>query len=644
MPTTILTGVTKWLWEIYGKELTNGAIETVKHRWQKFSWEDAQIKYKNRLRSQHELMSVLDRQVSVQNIFTDIYVLEKVTALHRYELNQLETHLITHKSYQVDSNRRSLRDTMEAVKRIFLLGKPGAGKTTFLKYLTLQACTGHIHRTPIFIALHTLAEKDSSILDYIVEQFDICSFPDAHSFIKHVLIKGNAMVLFDGLDEVIESRQEQIVTQIKEFSNRYPEIVICISCRVGAFEQSLDNFTYVEIADFDKTQITKFSRKWFKDRFDLLGKFLRKLDAPENNRLQELARTPLLLALLCIVFEESSQFPTRIVDLYKEALDVLLAKWDAKRGISRANDYYRLSLRQKELLLAKLADQNFREERYFFEQRLLVRQIEDYFRQLPPANLDDVDGTKILKAIEAQHGLLVERSRQIFSFSHMAFQEFLTAEYIVENAGNNTVNELISHHLLEKRWSEILLATFSLLADSTLFFEDFLRTVWSIVKDQNDIKWLLDWSNGKASKSSRPGLSNRLVFLFWALVFVRSKSPEISDKLGHARELVEQVAMHTRNGVELEIEFMKAKEVALDLAQSGKMNIRNTRYCFSELGTELNDEDINRLWKLSPDQAILLQKYLSANLMLLKCLNLSTLKDRRSVESRLLIPISMLGE
>ncbi len=65
--------------------------------------------------------------------------------------------------------------------------------------------------------------------------------------------------------------------------------------------------------------------------------FLRKVE--DNRPIQELATNPLLLTLLCLVFDEFGDFPTNRSELYREGLDVLLKKWDAKRNIERHQIY-----------------------------------------------------------------------------------------------------------------------------------------------------------------------------------------------------------------------------------------------------------------------------------------------------------------
>lgn len=65
-------------------------------------------------------------------------------------------------------------------------------------------------------------------------------------------------------------------------------------------------------------------------------RFIEKLQA--NKRIFDLATNPLLLTLLCLVFEENEDFPANRSELYKEGLDILLKKWDAKRNIEQQSN------------------------------------------------------------------------------------------------------------------------------------------------------------------------------------------------------------------------------------------------------------------------------------------------------------------
>ncbi len=74
--------------------------------------------------------------------------------------------------------------------------------------------------------------------------------------------------------------------------------------------------------------------------------------------MRELAQVPLLLSLLCLTFEERGEFPGERDDIYREATDALLVKWDSKRqqgGIKRDTVYRHLTLKNKQKLLAQMA-------------------------------------------------------------------------------------------------------------------------------------------------------------------------------------------------------------------------------------------------------------------------------------------------
>jgi predicted NACHT family NTPase len=93
-----------------------------------------------------------------------------------------------------------------------------------------------------------------------------------------------------------------------------------------------------------------------------------------------------------------------------------------------------------------------RQKEYFIPQQRLVGLIESYLQGVP--GIAEPDGAYVLAAMEAQHGLLVERAKNIHSFSHLTLQEYFTAHYIVANEARGSLPRLMAH-VGDDRWREV---------------------------------------------------------------------------------------------------------------------------------------------------------------------------------------------
>ena len=432
--------------------------------------------YALKLEEQYGMIRILgmDRPISLRDIYVNVDVLEKITERQRISIEALERFF--------DRDRRTFgfkRETISgstAVDRFdkfMVLGKPGAGKTTFLKHTMFQSLDGHTKckRIPIFISLKDFSDSGKSIIDYIVDEFSICDCPDARLFVLRALTQGKCQLLFDGLDEVSTKQEDFVIRELQNFSRKYSSNQFIISCRIAAYSHWFDAFTDIEIADFTDAQIKKFISNWFADESGTADQCWHQLSLDPPTK--ELATVPLLLTLLCLAFNETMEFPPNRVDLYGEAVDALLKKWDTSRRIKRSQIYKHLSVKRKEFLLSRIAAETFEEGRYFIPQRTLEGYIADFIQNLPASSEDELetDSEAVLKAIETQHGILVKRARCIYSFSHLTLQEYFTAQYIVEHANEGTLERLVSHHLYDDRWREVFLLTAGMLQTADGFLQ-----------------------------------------------------------------------------------------------------------------------------------------------------------------------------
>lgn len=471
-------------------------------------------------------MRILDmtHPMDLSHIYTDVNILEKLTALKRITIDEFRK--CKYENFdrfglgKVVDERVLGINAVEKYQKLIVLGKPGAGKTTFLRYLAIQCNQGNFlsNLVPIFIPLKYFAEAPDkpSLFEYIRQQYSACDVT-AEEF-NELFKQGSALILLDGLDEVSAEHQDHTLKEVRNFSRIYFENHFVIACRIAAWDYIFDKFTEVEIADFDEKQINEFANNWFKNKEVKASEFLKSLT--RNNRVYQLAVTPLLLTLQCLVFEEYGKFPNNRSEIYKEALFILLKKWDAKRGIHRDQLYEKLSPTRKEDLLSKIAYFTFEKEQYFFTASDVKHIIEQYLSKILSSeevlNFSQIDIEYFLNSIESQHGLIVERAKGIYSFSHLTFHEYLVAKRIVsliprqpdeelqdeiqsgENFHNEQELQKLVKHLTERRWREVFLLVSEILLDAEKLVKLMKEKIDQIVIDKNDLQEYLIRVNEKS--------------------------------------------------------------------------------------------------------------------------------------------------
>ncbi|MBD2395469.1 NACHT domain-containing NTPase [Cyanobacterium aponinum FACHB-4101] len=493
-------------------------------------------KYKSYLINKYDLIKVLEMSypIPLNQLYTNVNILEKITANQRKNIKELNSKA----KNNIDRLRLSEKvvekisglDAVKKYNQLIILGKPGSGKTTFLKYITIQSISENFLNDfiPVFISLKDFAELENNLnlCQYITQLFtsNLCI---KDSDINSLLALGKLLILLDGLDEIKEQNTKKVIKEIQYLFDKFPNNRFIITCRIAAKEYIFENFTEVEIADFDQKQIESFVTNWFRAKnLQLTKEFLKQLKI--NQPIQELASNPLLLTLLCLEFEESGDFPNERGELYKRAIDTLLRKWDSKRGIQRDIVYKQLSVQRKEILLTEIAFKTFKEENYLLKQSNLEKLITDYIQNLPDAQTDletlRTDSQAVLKSIEAQHGLLVEQAKNIYSFSHLTFHEYFTAKYIVDHANTENIEDLVLKelvwHIFFKNWREVFLLTSEMITKADAMVLRMKYCLDLFASKSRVLQQLLAWANQKSQNISNSDYSPVAIRAFYICLAV----------------------------------------------------------------------------------------------------------------------------
>jgi len=569
---------------------------------------------------------------------------------------------------------------------LMVLGQPGAGKSTFLRKIGLEALKGkkggfEHARIPVFIELKSFKSSEIDIEKLIVEEFSICGFPSSEHFIAKALEQGKLLILLDGLDEVPTVNTNEVISQIQNFVDRYDRNRFIVSCRTAAYRNNFQRFTDVKLADFDDTQIEQFIGNWFQCEVDKQAGTAQKcwelLQKPEYAAAKELAHTPLLLTFLCLTYDRSQNFPNNRSGLYNEALRILLAEWAAEKRIQKEEIYQGLSTQLEVSLLSEIAYTGFEADKLFFSQREVVEEIKTFLA----TNLNvpkHLDGEAVLNAIAVQQGILVERAEDVYSFSHLTLQEYLTAQYI---ADNNLIEQLVTDHFSDPRWREVFLLVAGLVRskngadDLLLLMEKEAQKYINTPKLQE----LLQWADAatKDSEGDFKPVGKRAVAI--AIAIANAKAIAYDAKAyakanANANAIAYAYAKTNANAdaIAYAIAYANAIAIAYDAKAKAKANAKAYALAeelkkikifkevnwteliaqLRELQKQLLDRDrlvdtwchalhLNpEILKLSEEEAEALGDYLSANHMIIKCKEAAvriSAKTWEEIESRMLV-------
>ena len=704
-------------WQEIAELPTQSLLTEKKQEWNYSRYIDTLVQMVRSRRSDKILaqcatMRLLDiaQPTQLEDIYVSLNVLNQISTQKWLDIFELQN-LALEEFERCDFSEQRI-SAMQAVTnypKLLVLGKPGAGKTTFLQHIATQCDRGKFlaDQIPIFIRLKNFAEDaretgDFSLLNYIKQ--DLGKFGISDQQIQILLAHGRILFLLDGLDEISEDDSVKIVKKITDLSQEYYKNRFIITCRVASRHYQFDSFTDIEIADFDSVQIEAFVHKWFVNvghnspaqAKALSVQFVQCLHKPENRHIRELAVTPLLLNLACCVFQARADFPARRVELYQQALDILLDRWDRVRRIKRNENYSHLSLPVQLNLLSHIAAIAFKQDRYFFLQSSVLQYIMDYLRKLPTTQIEpevlQLKSEALLKSFEAR-GLLVERARGIYSFSHLTFQEYLTAKNIVASPQPQLLEAKLSDlitHLTEPRWRKVFLLTASMLGNLTYLLELMKRHIDALVSSDEQLQKFLIWLEQK-SLSVEAGYKPAAIRAFY-LSLVLLDNPSLTYNLTLCFVIDPKLASHLTADLAIDLALNRALSLSLAFPLDSALNrvlalnfallddqtlvynpqmqrvLQQLKQLHSQTsqgfqeGWNANDgqswaeklrdvmvecRNIGHQWQFNQHQQEVLKQYYTANQLLLDCLNSKcevspTLRDQ--ILDKLLLPLAKTSD
>ena len=402
-------------------------------------------------------------------------------------------------------------DILRTKRWIVILGDPGSGKTSFVRWLVAhlarklrsneQYSTNFCPlRIPILIRIGEFADvlrsqPSLSLFDYIgqhkwmgkmiVDETSI-SLDDLSNALQDYIKQGQALIIFDGLDEIYDTNQRsKLINLVENFVEMYvptpagnsaidhPHLsrlfddpfrsggnqLIVTSRIVGYhFAPLSGQFAHFIIQPMNMQYIRDFVDYWFSnvhqqllDRLQLpmddqwmdhCEKLKEELEKSDHFELRDMTSNSCLLSFICsVAFQQTkgASFPTQRIHLYEQLVNAMLSLW-TNNGLTIH------SSKLIELLsnIAMYIHQNSASGLIHEEQmkEICMKTFDEN-----PIDVIEKQTTEIRRSFRENIGILVARGESLYGFLHLSFQEYFICLKLIDSNQLKQQNRICSQFL-----------------------------------------------------------------------------------------------------------------------------------------------------------------------------------------------------
>jgi len=448
-----------------------------------------------------------------------------------------------------------------------ILGQPATGKTTFLKYIGLEALHYPESRykhdlIPVFIPMWKFDHSGNGLLESIVEEFEKSKFSHPQELAIWLLQKGKLLILVDGLNEA-GSSQQMLSKHFREFVKTYPKNRYIVSSRLVCYQNSLGQFLELAMQPWSDLLIQEYIHKWFAIAYktkDVEADVNTESDGASEeaqrcwNILQlnpiarDLAKSPLCLSLLCLLCDRHYSFPSNVSGLYEKAIHLVLEEQVLKCQSLTHEGQNIISTDILEIFLAEIAYKSFEMRRA----TIPLSEVSDHLQIVLTnckSSLQKLDIDFAINVLKQMGICKIITSENLsgndltscpnFTFSHITLQEYFTARYIYQH---HKIVQVVPNHLKDRHWQEVFLLISGMMIGNA---EELLLAIKSQATtyiNTSKLQDIIDWLD-QVTFNSRGEYNNvvkRIAALFLAkprFLAELSSALRLTRVLGTARDL-----------------------------------------------------------------------------------------------------------
>jgi HEAT repeat protein len=326
-------------------------------------------------------------------------------------------------------------------EHVLLVGKPGSGKSTALEKLLLEEAERAKSNSQVGIpVLVRLRQYQTSVLELVRD------FLMGHGFseidqLEQLLTEGRFLLLLDGVNEL---PSQSARTDLENFRSRYRKTTpMILTTRDLSLGGTVGVEHKLEMEPLTVPQMNEFVKGYLPNQHQQMLQQM-------GDRLQQFAETPLLLVMLCDVFDKYLKIPANLGEAFREFAQI----YDSKLKESNVPTHENSQTVWPELLqrLAFIMMQGNSPTE--FSLRITKQKATELIQQQFNKTYDQA--SLWLDDLLRYH-LIQEFSKDQVEFRHQLIQEYYAAECLLKCLNGIDEDELKRKYLNYLKWTEPLM-------------------------------------------------------------------------------------------------------------------------------------------------------------------------------------------
>ncbi len=342
---------------------------------------------------------------------------------------------------------------------VLLVGKPGSGKSTALERLLWEEAQkgkqGEANqKIPVLVELR---RYKTSVLDLIRDFLTRYKLNLNSIEIESLLFRGQFLLLVDGLNELPNDEARRDLDRFRQKYRRVTPMIFTTRYLGAGGDLGIEK--KLEMQPLTKPQMQHFVRAYLPEVGEG-DEMLRQL----VGRLRELGETPLLLWMLCNVFQETNSIPSNLGETFRQFTKLYDRKIKGNAPVNKeSRDRWLFLLGHlafkmmcgcgKTLIEFRLNIPKLEAEEILTE--FLAAKKFDKPRECAFSWLNDL----------LNHHLIQVDSNDQIEFHHQLIQEYYAAEFLLPQLDNVSDEKLKRDYLNYLKWTEPVALMLALVGD-----------------------------------------------------------------------------------------------------------------------------------------------------------------------------------